>query len=324
MASKAPGKAYRKGISLMEFMEEIVPNEQAAQEWFEKLIWPNGRKCSHCHSTDTVTNNGSWEEQPYHCRTCKRHFSPRIGTILERSRISYRKWAIAIYLFTTSLKGVSSMKLHRDIKVTQKTAWFMLQRLRTAFEQSPSMFEGVVEVDEMYVGGKDRNRHERDIDDGRGSKGKKPVVGAKNRESKQVRAKVVADTKGATLRGFVEDNVKVGDKTRVFTDSTFGYRKLPNQEAVKHSAKEYVRGRVHTNGIESFWSMFKRSHKGTYHKMSPKHLQKYVDEFVWRQNNRPSDMLDIMSELVRGLVGKRLTYQNLTSEGLHNAGRFGF
>ena len=159
---------------------------------------------------------------------------------------------MAIYLFTTSLKGVSSMKLHRDIGVTQKTAWFMLQRLRTAFSQTPSMFEGVVEVDEAYIGGKDRNKHQKDVKAGRGGTGKAPVVGVKHRLTRRVRAKVVEDTKGETLRDFVANNVKVGDQTKVFTDSSFGYRRLPNQQAVKHSAKEYVRGDVHTNGIEFF------------------------------------------------------------------------
>ena len=217
------------------------------------------------------------------------------------------------------------MKLHRDIGVTQKTAWFMLQRLRTAFSQTPSMFEGVVEVDEAYIGGKDRNKHQKDVKAGRGSKGKAPVVGVRHRLTRRVRAKVVEDTKGETLRDFVANNVKVGDQTKVFTDSSFGYRRLPNQQAVKHSAKEYVRGEVHTNGIESFWAMFKRAHKGTYHKMSPKHLQNYVDEFVWRQNIRRFDMLDIMTELVRGLVGNRLTYKQLIADnGLCNGGRFGF
>ncbi len=322
--SQAPGKAYRKGINIFE-VNKMFADEDNARKWIENIVWQGDNPvCPKCRKTNTYAVKPNPALPPYRCRDCKSYFSVRNGTILEDSPLPFSKWAMAIYLFTTSLKGVSSMKLHRDIGVTQKTAWFMLQRLRTAFEQSHSMFEGVVEVDEMYVGGKDRNKHERDVDDGRGSKGKKPVLGAKNRESKQVRAKVVDDTKGETLRGFVNENVNVGDKTRIFTDSSFGYRKLPNQEAVKHSAREYVRGMVHTNGIESFWAMFKRSHKGTYHKMSPKHLQKYVDEFVWRQNNRPLDMAKIMSELVKGLIGKRLTYQNLTREGLYNAGRFGF
>ena len=229
---------------------------------------------------------------------------------------------MAIYLFTTSLKGVSSMKLHRDIGVTQKTAWFMLQRLRAAFNRNPAMFDGIVEVDETHMGGRDRNRHESKRGGQRGSKGKTPVIGIRNRESKQVRAKTISDKSGSTLREFVEDNARVGDGTRIFTDSAFGYRRLPNQAAVKHSAGEYVRGEVHTNGIESFWSMFKRAHKGTYHKMSPKHLQRYVNEFVWRQNVRELDMSGIMAALVGGLAGKRLTYKSLIADnGLESGAR---
>ena len=157
-------------------------------------------------------------------------------TVMERSKISYQKWVMAIYLFTSSLKGVSLMKLHRDLGITQKSAWYMLQRLRMAFEQSPALFEGVVEVDETSIGGKDRNKHQKDVKAGRGSTGKAPVVGVKNRGTKQVRAKVIKNTQAKTLRDFVADNVVLGDATTVYTDVSFGYRKLPNQSAVKHSA----------------------------------------------------------------------------------------
>ena len=219
----------------------MFADEDNARKWIEKIIWQGDKPvCPKCKQTNTYEIKPNPVLPPYRCKDCKSYFSVRAGTILEDSPLPYSKWAMAIYLFTSSLKGVSSMKLHRDIGVTQKTAWFMLQRLRKAFEQSPSMFEGINEVDEIYVGGRDRNKHERDIDDGRGSKGKQLVIGVKNRKTKQVRTKVIPDTKGKTLRTFVEKHVKVGDKTEVFTDSSFGYRKLLNQEADKHSANEYV------------------------------------------------------------------------------------
>ena len=130
--SNAPGKSHRKGMTVKELMQ-MFPTEDAARRWFESQIWRDGRKCPHCGSENTIENRGN-EARPYHCRTCKRHFSVRIGTILERSKVSLQDWAIAIYMHLTSLKGVSSMKLHRDLGVTQKTAWFMLQRIRKAFD----------------------------------------------------------------------------------------------------------------------------------------------------------------------------------------------
>ena len=156
MSHAAPGKSYREGISIMELCD-LFPNEESATEWFESVIWPNGRVCPHCGSTDTHVASKT-SGLPYYCSGCQKAFSVRVGTALHRSRVSLRKWVFAIYLEMTSLKGVSSMKLHRDIKVTQKTAWFMLHRIREAWSQElASFFTGPCEVDESYFGGKRRN-----------------------------------------------------------------------------------------------------------------------------------------------------------------------
>ena len=156
MAQRAPGRADREGISLLEFID-IVPTEYDARRWFESLTWPNGRHCPRCGSTDTH-DAASTSGQPYRCRDCRKTFSVRTGTAIERSKVPLRKWALAIYLVTTSLKGVSSMKLHRDLKVTQKTAWFMLHRIRETWGQDDTPpFPGPVEVDETYVGGRRKN-----------------------------------------------------------------------------------------------------------------------------------------------------------------------
>ena len=199
-----------------------------------------------------------------------RYFSVRTGTAMEGTNLPLRKWAFAVYLFVTSLKGVSSMKLHRDLGVTQKTAWFMLHRLRMAWEGSgfPD-FAGPVEVDETYMGGKRRNmsKAKRKTLTGRGTVGKTPVVGAKDRATGHVQAMPAQDVTATMLQRFVLD-VAALDAT-VYTDEAAAYRGMPfEHEAVNHSVGEYVRGQAHTNGIESFWAMLKRAHKGTFHHLA--------------------------------------------------------
>ncbi len=326
MAQKAPGKSYREGISIME-LADMFPDEASATAWFEAVIWPAGRHCPRCGSTETVHASAT-SGLPYYCQGCHKPFSVRIGTAFERSRVSFRKWVFAIYLELTSLKGVSSMKLHRDIKVTQKTAWFMLHRIRKAWESvEVETFAGPVEVDETYMGGKRRNmsnaRRKELADTGRGAVGKTAVVGAKDRATKKVTAKVVRDTTAETLQDFVRDHAKGG--TMVYTDEAGSYGGLAPEyphETVKHSVSEYVRGMAHTNGIESFWSMFKRAHKGVYHKVSAKHLDRYVKEFAGRHNVRELDTIEQMGTTVIGMVGQRLTYQDLIADnGLDSGAR---
>ena len=313
MAS-GPGKSYRKGISLMELADRF-PTEEAAQSWFESIMWPTGEMgCLKCGSTNAYRVK-SGKPQPYRCRECKQYFSLKTNTALAGSNLTLRKWAFGIYLVVTNLKSVSSMKLHRDLRVTQKTAWFMLHRIRETWGGGDgTSFSGPVEVDESYFGGLEKNKHAKDRQNlGRGPVGKTAVVGAKDRETNRVAARVIAEVDGLTLNSFVDAHTD--PEAEVYTDGSTAYKGRPNHQAVAHSAGEYVRYlegvTVHTNGVESFWSMLKRAHKGTFHRLSAKHLQRYVSEFAGRHNIRDLDTIDQMQDVVAGLVGRRLLYRDL-------------
>lgn len=317
MAKSGPGKADREGISLFE-LNEMFPDERTATEWFESLIWSNGdRFCPRCGSTETRVASET-SGLPYYCPSCKRAFSVKIGTALEKSKIPLRKWIFAIYLEMTSLKGVSSMKLHRDIGVTQKTAWFMLHRIREAWaNEGARRFGGPVEVDETFIGGKRKNmslsKRRAMGDAGRGAVGKAVVAGAKDRETNHVSAAVVPATDAVTLQGFVME--RVAEDAKLYTDDNRAYRGIKrDREAVNHSVSEYVRGQAHTNGIESFWALLKRGYHGTFHHISKKHLHRYVAEFAGRHNVRNCDTIDQMISVVMGLVGKRLMYRDLIAD----------
>ena len=315
MAKKGPGRAYREGLTIVQLMD-MFPTEAAAVAWFESVLWPDGeRHCGKCGSIRT-REVPSAKPMPYWCTDCRGYFSVRTGTPLARSNVPMRKWVIAIYLCLTSLKSVSSMKLSRDIGVKQETAWFMLHRIREAWAvDGDDDFDGPAEIDETYFGGKRKNMSRAKRKElagvGRGAVGKTAVVGVKDRATNEVRAEVVEHTDGDTLKDFVREHV--GPGATIYTDEARAYKGMPefDHEAVNHSVSEYVRGQAHTNGIESFWSMLKRAHKGTFHKISPKHLQRYVSEFAGKHNIRASGTLVQMRDTVARLVGRNLLYRDL-------------
>ena len=312
MAVNAPGKHYRKGITLIDVVQQF-DTEEKAEAWFIKQRWPNGVLCPKCGS-DKVSPRPTRKPQPFRCRACRKDFSVKTGTVMHSSKIPLYKWAIAYYLYMTNLKGVSSMKLHRDLGITQSCAWHMGHRIRESMATHDHRFGadgGEVEADETYVGGLEKNKHEsKKLKAGRGTVGKTPIVGLKDRETNQVKTEVVEKTDKKTLQGFVHQNT--GADAQVYTDEALAYKGLERKhEAVSHSAREYVRGMAHTNGIESHWALLKRGIDGIYHHISVKHLHRYAVEFAERHNHRPLDTAEQMNVLVTRSEGRRLRFVDL-------------
>ena len=222
-----PGKSYRRGITLLEAVRKF-DSEDRAEAWFVGQRWPDGVVCPHCDG-NRISRPANRKPMPFRCKDCRKHFSVTLGTLLHRSHIPLSKWAIAFYLYSTSLKGVSSMKLHRDLGITQKSAWFMAHRIRETWNDETEKFAGPVEVDETYIGGKEANKHEsKKLRAGGGTIGKAAVVGMKDRASGQIAAEHVDGTDAPTLRSFIQEHTEptaqvyrtITAPTRLYTDPT--------------------------------------------------------------------------------------------------------
>lgn len=297
---------------------DAFPDEAACAEHLAALRWPDGVTCPLCQSTRKI---GRVATRPglYKCWDCGKQFSVRKGTIYEESRLPLRKWYLAAFLMTTSRKGISSLQLAREIGTTQKTAWFVLGRLRKAAEHAGSAagtLPGPVEADESYFGGRQKNRHESHKLPGRGTANKMAVAGVVSRTSGHAVARQIDQPDRATLIPFVEDVTDPG--STVYTDEHSGYTGLPSlfnrltHETVNHSAGEYVRGHAHTNGVESFWALLKRGYHGVFHDFSQKHLPRYLAEFSHRWNMLPLSSAQRVDAILKAGIGERLTYEELT------------
>jgi transposase-like protein len=302
-------------ISVYKFLQRIH-DEETAVKYIARLRWQNEPACPRCGSCNVAISTKK-QAQPYRCRDCrkagrKEYFSVRTGTALEQANVPLHKWLFAIYLLTTHRKGIASTQLARELGVTQKTAWFLGHRIRKAWEQPGGFFAGPVEIDETYIGGKEKNRHASKKRHDRGTQGKTAVVGVRTRQGGKVRAMPVPNTGSETLAGFVHDNVQAGEQ--VYTDEHRAYSRLDeafDHETVKHSVSEYVRGQAHINGLESFWALLKRGYYGVHHHMSVKHFDRYVNEFSTRHNMRNHNTMAKIEMTVAGLDGVILPYKKL-------------
>jgi transposase-like protein len=299
--------------SLLELMEAF-PDEQSAIDHLRKIRWGNGDEHAHCpHCGSTKIYHFS-DNRSHKCGDCRKRFSIKVGTIFEDSKIPLRKWLLAIWLITSHKKGVASTTLARDIKVTQKSAWFMLHRLRhaTRTEAFNRPLLGTVEVDETFIGGKDKNKPAHKRQKGRGVVGKAIVWGALERKTGHLRAIHIDSLKD--VKAAVAANI--ADRQTVITDEYAGYSglsKTQHHKTVNHSAGEYVKGcYYHTNSIEGAWSQIKRQIYGIHHWVSDKHLSRYLSEMTWRYNRRTSQEGQRVNELLANVTG-RLTYKALIS-----------
>ena len=294
-----------------EFMQ-YFKDKKTCLEYFESIRFKNGEFCPKCSCPKIHKYK---DGKRFRCSGCKKDFSIKTGTIFKESRLPLKKWLIAIYLLSTRKKGIYSIELSQQIGVTQKTAWFMDHRIREAMKQDKGLLSGTIEADETYVDGKEKNKHKSKRvkgTQGRNTKTKTAVMGLVERGGR-AKASVLKAVNMRELEKNIVSNVQIGSE--IHTDDFRGYSNLKtifSHEVVKHKFGEYVRGKVYSNTAESFWAIFKRTYNGTYHSINPKHLQRYVDESVFRWNARKDENQDIFKVLIKKCKdNNKISYREL-------------